>query len=305
MQRPARHTLTLIATALLAALGTTAHAQDPVERRAARVEQATAGRALAVVGQGSHRDAVARRMRDRGDDEATTASLVEVQRGAAAGGRTHVRLEQQVGGLSVHGSSVKATFNDRGEMVHMIDRLAKVPPAPPSSARINERQALDAAMARVHPRVSAAFTPTARSARSQRFAGGAFFHNDPEVTRVLLPQADGSLAEGFLVETWTQRGNLLDHTVVDGHGAVVSVERRTANDSYNVFPIDPGKGPQTILAGPGTGNAQSPSGWLSGTQRTFAITGNNVRAYLDAMPTTAPTTAAPPSPTATSPPRPT
>jgi hypothetical protein len=285
MQRQVRHSLSLIVGAMFMALGTATHAQDPNEHRAARVEQAVSGRALAQVGQGTHRDAVVRRMRERGEDAAAAASLVEVQRGLSSGGRMHVRLEQQVGGLTVQGSSVKAAFNESGELVHLVDRLANVPAGAPSAARINERQALDAAMAHVHPRVAVAFTAKGRTSKSQRFAGGAFFHNDPEVTRVLLPQADGSLAEGFLVQTWTQRGNLLDHTVVDGHGAVVSVERRTANDSYNVFAVDPGKGGQTIVSGPGTaGNPQSPSGWLSGAQRTIAISGNNVKAYLDANP---------------------
>lgn len=281
MQTPPRHRRALLTLALLSALAGSAWAEDPFEARAARLEQAPAGRALALVGLGTHRDAVARRMRERGDDEATTASLVEVHRGAGAGGRTHLRLEQQVGGLKVQGSSVKATFNDRGELVHLIDRLVRLPAGAPAAARVSERRALDAAMARVHPGVAPGFTPGARSGASQRFAGGSFFHRDPEVTRVLLPQADGSLAEGFMVQTWTQRGNLLDHTLVDGHGNVLSVERRTANDSYNVFPIDPSKGPQSLLPGPGAGNAQSPAGWLSGTQRSVAITGNNVAAYLD------------------------
>jgi hypothetical protein len=163
----------------------------------------------------------------------------------------------------------------------MIDSLAAVPGGAARASRVSERQALDAAMARVHPGVRIAFANGARAGKARRFAGGPFFHQDPEVTRVLLPQPDGSLAEGFLVQTWTQRGNLLDHTVIDGNGAVVSAERRTANDSYNVFPIDPGKTGQTIKSGPGAGNAESPAGWLSGTQRTFAITGNNVAAYLD------------------------
>lgn len=281
MTRSIPFSLSLMAVSLLGALASAAQAQSPGEARAARIEQAQSGRALAVVGLGTHRDAVVRRLRERGDDEPTASSLVELRRGAGASGRTHLRLEQRVGGLRLHGGSAKATFNERGELLHLIDRLVKVPGGAPARAGINERRALDLAMARVHPGVGPGFKPGARTFDSQRFSGGSFFHHDPEVTRVLLPQADGSLAEGFLVETWTQRGNLLDHTVVDGQGRVVSVERRTANDSYNVFLIDPAKGPQTLVAGPGAGNAQSPAGWLSGTQRTFAITGNNVATYLD------------------------
>jgi hypothetical protein len=120
------------------------------------------------------------------------------------------------------------------------------------------------------------------SGHTTQFKGGSFFHNDPTVTKVFIPQADGSLAEGFLVQTWTSKGNLLDHTLVGGQGEVISVERRTANDSYNVFRIDPAKTPQTVTAGPGAGNVQSPSGWLTtAAQTTVNIKGNNVNAYLD------------------------
>jgi hypothetical protein len=194
-------------------------------------------------------------------------------------------MEQQVGGLTVYGSSVKSTFNARGELVHLIEKVVPVTDAAPKAAAIGERQALDAAMARVHPDVRVAFAAGAKAGKSVRFAGGAFFHEAPDVTRVLVPQADGSLAQGFLVQTWTQRGNLLDHTLVGGDGAVLSVERRTANDSYNVFAEDPGKGPQAIVNGPAAGASQpSPNGWLlAGTQNTIKINGNNVSAYLDAV----------------------
>jgi hypothetical protein len=197
---------------------------------------------------------------------------------------THVRLEQQVGGLTVYGSSVKSTFNQRGELIHQIEKVVPVPASAPKAAAISERQALDAAMAAVHPDARVSFAPGSRaSAQSMRFAGGAFFHEAPQVTRVLVPQEDGTLAQGYLVQTWTQRGNLLDHTLVAGDGAVLAIERRTANDSYNVYAIDPAKSPQVVVSGPGAGNAQSPSGWLgTGAQTTFTISGNNVSSYLDA-----------------------
>ena len=84
-----------------------------------------------------------------------------------------------------------------------------MPAAAPAPASINERQAFDAAMALIHPDVRAGFQPGARAGQTMRFGGGSFFHQDPTVTRVLVPQADGTLAQGFLVETWTQRANLL------------------------------------------------------------------------------------------------
>ena len=221
-------------------------------------------------------------MRNRGANDATAQSLVAVSSGRSKFGRTHVQLEQQVGGLTVYGSSVKAAFTNRGELVHVIEKLAAVPASASAAASINERQALDAAMARVHPGVQANFVPGPRVGQTQRFSGGAFFHNDPEVTRVLVPQANGSLAQGFLVQTWTQAGNLLDHTLVGGDGAVLKVERRTASDSYRVFVEDPAKTPQAIVVGPAPGGA-SPLGWLfAGAQNTIDIDGNNVSAYLDA-----------------------
>lgn len=284
MQPTHRFSHTALVGALLLALSASAWSQaasyaEPL----AQVVRASAGQVLGSATAGQRLAAVASSMRNRGASESTAQSLVEVGGGASKFGRTHLRLEQQVGGLRVYGSSVKATFNERGELVHLIEKLAAVPAVAPKAAAIGERQALDAAMARVHPDVRTSFVAGARAGQTQRFAGGRFFHNDPEVTRVLVPQDDGSLAQGFLVQTWTRRGNLLDHTLVAGDGAVLSVERRTANDSYNVFLIDPRKGPQAIVAGPGTGNLQSPSGWLgTAAQTTVNISGNNVSAYLDA-----------------------
>jgi hypothetical protein len=151
------------------------------------------------------------------------------------------------------------------------------------NASIVEHQALRAAMDRVHPGEKSALVQGTSSGRTTPFKGGSFFHNDPTVTKVYIPQADGSLAAGFVVQTWTSKGNLLDHTLVSGQGEVISVERRTANDSYNVFRIDPSKTPQSVVAGPGAGNAQSPAGWLTtAAQTTVNIKGNNVNAYLDA-----------------------
>ncbi|HSC62107.1 MAG TPA: M36 family metallopeptidase [Caldimonas sp.] len=248
----------------------------------ARVVRAAPGQALARAAQASRRAAVQESLRNRGASDATAGSLVEVDGGVSKFDRTHVRLQQQVAGQVVYGTSVKATFNERGELVHLIEKVAPVPSTAPTPASIDERQALDAAMALVHPDVRAGFQPGPRAGQTLRFRGGSFFHEDPSVTRVLVPQPDGSLAQGFLVETWTQRANLLDHTLVGGDGTVLAVERRTASDTYNVFTVDPSKTPQTAVAGPGAGNVESPSGWLgSGAQTTININGNNASAYLD------------------------
>lgn len=252
--------------------------------RAARVHRAGPEQALTLPSQASPAAVVAAFLRARGAAaDATVASFTEASSGEGKGGLRHVRLQQRVGGLVVHGNYLKATLGTRGELLHLIDRSVPVGSAPPRPAAVGERQALLAAMARVHPGVQAAFGNGAAAGEALRFAGGSFFHEDPQVTRVLVPQGDGGLAEGFLVQTWTQRGNLLDHTLVAGDGSVISVERRTANDSYNVFAVDPGKSSQSVVSGPAPNPlAPSPNGWLSGTQKTTAITGNNVSAYLDA-----------------------
>jgi extracellular elastinolytic metalloproteinase len=280
MPHTLQHSLIAVAWAAALALSTDVLAQA-APGQAARVLHAPPGQALTAPSAAAPAAIVAGLLRSRGGPDLAT-SLTTLSDGPGASGLRHVRLQQTVNGLPVHGATLKAALNARGEVLHLIDRSVEPGAAAPRAARIDERQALAAAMARVHPGVSARFGAGVRDGAVQRFAGGTFFHNDPEVSRVLLPQAGGGLAEGFLVQTWTQRQNLLDHTVVDGNGLVVSVERRTANDSYNVFPIAPGKGPQTVVPGPGAGNAQSPSGWLAGTQTTLAIHGNNVSAYLDA-----------------------
>jgi hypothetical protein len=285
MQRSARPSRTALVSALLLALSASAWSQaSSFAAPQAQVARAAPGQALARSYGASHASAVADAMRARGASDLTARSLVEIGGGQAKTGLTHVRLEQQVGGLTVYGSSIKSTFTQRGELIHQIEKVVPVPATAPKAAAISERQALDAAMAAVHPDARVSFAAGARaSAQSMRFAGGAFFHEAPQVTRVLVPQEDGTLAQGYLVQTWTQRGNLLDHTLVGGDGAVLAIERRTANDSYNVYTIDPTKSPQAIVAGPGAGNAQSPSGWLgTGAQTTFAINGNNVSSYLDA-----------------------
>lgn len=78
--------------------------------------------------------------------------------GAARGrGLTHLRLEQEVGGLRVHGAYVKAAVTHLGELVHVVDRLAASDRrvAPAGSARRR----------RWTPRSSTSATGPARAAR--------------------------------------------------------------------------------------------------------------------------------------------
>ncbi|MBL9126991.1 MAG: M36 family metallopeptidase [Verrucomicrobiales bacterium] len=222
-------------------------------------------------------------LRAKGVSPTVLASLRPIEEFATRGtGRRHVRLEQEVQGLRVYGAYVKAALNDRGELVHLIDASASVPPnlIPPT---VGEPAALATALEHLHPEAPRGLRSSGRSGNTTSFAGDAkFFHREPTVTRVAIPMSDGSLQTGFLVETWTRTGNLLDHTLVGSDGAVLRTERRTSNDRYNVFVEDPSKNAQAVVEGPGSGSLLSPAGWLgAGTQSTLNISGNNVRSYLD------------------------
>lgn len=198
---------------------------------------------------------------------------------AGRGGITHVRLEQRAGALRVHGAYARVAVSPDGEVLQLIDHLAPAG-APPRPAQIGAREALAAALTALGRPVDLGGVERVQGNLTQLAARGDF-HRSPSVELVAYLAADG-LRQGYLVETWTGRDNLLDHTLVGGDGAVVSTERRTNHDSYHVFVEDPSKGSQTTVAGPGAGNAQSPSGWLAGAQTTINITGNNAHAYLDA-----------------------
>ena len=180
-------------------------------------------------------------------DQMTLVSQTSTVRGVS-----HLRFEQQVGGLRVYGAYVKAAINDRGELVHVIENLAPAG-ALPRPATISSTDALRTAMT------------------EQGFENSGEFYRTPNVERVAY-RAGNKLEQGFLVETWALRGNQLDHTLIGRDGQVISTELRTANDSYNVFTEDPDKGAQGVVAG---------NNWLSGTQTSQNISGPNVHAYLD------------------------
>lgn len=270
-----------LVAALMSAGLALAQAPLALDRSAAQVTRAAAGRALTPPSAAAPADIVAGHLRGQGRADAVLASLRTARSGAGAHGVTHLRIEQVVDGLTVHGAYLKAAVNARGELVHVIDRLAAV--SAPAPSRIDALTALRTAMASVHPTQSTTFRRSGEQGNVASFDGGAFFHTAPTVTAVAVPMSNGTLARGWLVQTWTQQTNQLHHTLVSGDGRVLDIENRTASDSYNVFAEDPGKGPQTVVSGPApAGGAPSPAGWLgAGTQTTIKISGNNVNAYLD------------------------
>jgi extracellular elastinolytic metalloproteinase len=211
---------------------------------------------------------VAQFLRAQGRDEATSASLIETSRGPARGGITQVRFEQRVGGLPVYGTYAKAAIATDGVLRSLVENVA-APPAALVATGIDEPQAIAAAIANLYPNVDT--------------SAAGFFRAAPRAARVAVPKGAGAMSVGFVVQTWTERGNQLHETLVDGNGAILGVESRTNNDTYNVFTKNPFTTPQQPVAGPGSGNAQSPIGWLAGAQGSTHIRGNNANTYLDVV----------------------
>jgi hypothetical protein len=210
------------------------------------------------------------------------ASLVVVSESPnARTGVRDVRFEQRAAGLWVYDTYVRAALTAAGEVLQIIDATVAVPRAV-SGPRASAQQALGAALRHLHPEFPGTPAVRGQNGNATTFAGGPFFHSDPIVTRVAVPLTDGTIRPGFLVETWTEQRNLLNHTLINGEGAVLAVEPRTVRDSYNIFPVSPTVSGQQVVSGPAPGGTESPSGWLfAGTQNSINIAGNNVRAYLD------------------------
>lgn len=204
---------------------------------------------------------------------------------AGLGGVTHVRFEQTVEGLRVYGAYVKAAIGARGELLQVIEKVA-TPSGAPLPATATERDALSAAFGELGYQLAVP-AQHGGAGNLRTFERGTVFHIEPSVERVAYIDQD-TLRQGYLVQTWSARGNQLDYTLVGGNGKVVSTERRTNNDRYNVFVEDPGKAAQTVITG---GGVESPSGWLgTGAQTTHDIAGNNAHSYLDTDANNAPDT---------------
>ncbi len=174
-------------------------------------------------------------------------------------GAKHVQMEQSIDGRPVYGAYVKASVDAKGRLLSVIDNTVD-DDALITRTSLTTNGALEAAL-------------------GHRYGKGARpdFYRAPIVTPVMVPTTDGGVEEGFLVETWEKKSNALWHTVIGASGAVSFEESRTNTDSYFIFPIHPGSTSQTVVSGPGAGNAQSPAGWVTSN----TTIGNNVDAYLD------------------------
>jgi extracellular elastinolytic metalloproteinase len=214
---------------------------------------------------------------DRGVDADTLKSLVPANEHLSSTGVTHTRYDQTAQGLPVYGSYAKAAFDATGRLVHLIDNTVTVRRGTlVRPALVDEAVALKAALEHHYPGFREHLIPARVDGLVTSFEPTHFFFQAPTVSRVAVPFRNGELREGFLVETW-DRDNMLWHTVVGGHGEILSQELRTASDTYKIFPDHPGNSTQTVVSGAGSGNAQSPNGWVA----TNTTIGNNVDAYLD------------------------
>jgi extracellular elastinolytic metalloproteinase len=258
--------LAVLAIGALAAAGLTAIA--PTASGAAKPHAVDAqtrvhwsnGKALGAASDQGAAAAVRGYLAGHGLDVATADSL----RGTGAWttrGVTFLRLQQYAGGLRVVDSDVKAALDSRGRIISVVENAS--PAKTPIAASVTAGQARSAAIDSIYHGRAVSYLQA------------------PSVERVAIPMSDGSLAEGFQVSTWDS-DNQLRETVVDGSGAVVRSELRTAEDGYKIFPKDPDKTPQTLVSNPADAQA-SPQGWLTGLgQHVDDITGNNAHAYLDA-----------------------
>ncbi len=217
-------------------------------------------------------------LKKRGADKATLGS-VKADGAWTYRGVTHLRLVQRVEGLRVYGGEAKASFNAKGQLIHLVDFTVKVRDV--RAARAGSDAALRAASKSLFPKRAVTLRRTGTHGATTTYARGSKYYMAPRVERVLVPTRKG-LAEGFLVDTWDAKSNKYYSTLVSGRGSVISHELRTAKDSYNVFTENPDATPQAVVPGPGNGNDESPAGWLLPVrQLSTNITGNNVHAYLD------------------------
>ena len=132
--------LGVVVAILAAAVPVVTAGAAELDRSAARVTQATAGKPLTAASRATPEAIVAGYLRSNGRAPAVLSSLRTVDKSTGANRVTHLRMEQVVDGLKVQGAYVKAAINSRGELVHVIDRTVAV--SNPAPSRISAAQAV-------------------------------------------------------------------------------------------------------------------------------------------------------------------
>ena len=257
--------LVLSASLMAIAAGTTTSAMAQGEPLLFS-EEATIEKGTALKGakRATPEASLAARQRSKGMDDATIASLVKTADFVASDGKRFARFEQRIDGLRVHGGFARVAFDADGEVMQIMERVAVKGRV--GKARISADDAIEIA-------VEDAFGVASGEAD--------FFFQEPSAEKIIVARNKNRLEEGFLVSVWSREDNQLYAVVVNANGKVIDKELRTNSDRYRVYLDSPNEGGQVIVNGPGSGNTESPSGWLSGSQTTRIIAGNNVRAYLD------------------------
>jgi len=265
----------LLGIVVASSVGVGAAQAQPPSVPEARIAQSTTGAKLTAPSSAAALSILGAYLRSRGHSDATVQSMTLVSENRVERtGVTHLRLEQRAGGLQVYGVYVKASLSPRGELISVIENLVAVPASSAVQGQIGGSQALRVALRHLYGDSVVPPGLARREGDTEVFARTPFFHKEPRVTPVAVPRGDGLLGVAYLVETWSQKGNQLHHTLVGGGGEIRGVENRTASDSYNVFKVSPGASSQTTESGDGT--------WLLPVaQTTVNIKGNNVNAYLD------------------------
>ena len=188
-----------------------------------------------------------------GRDAATVNSLrVGRQMSAGGSGVTVIDFTQQLAGLAVYGARVRAVFNADGDLIAMSENLATAGPV--MAPGIGARPALDAALAGLHPGQGVGLSQAGTVGNRVSFGGNSFFHRNPTATLVVVPMPGGALQAGFLVETWSQRTNQLNHSIVGGNGQVLARISQTHLGGVSSGADEPGCGSICVAlrqSGPG------------------------------------------------------
>ena len=267
-----RQLLSALFIILVLAWGTVASAQDQARDfspDSARVYRAAAGESLAPPSGGSPFDVVTGFLRGQGRSDATANSLVlESSSTNGRSGVTHTRLRQQVAGMTVYGTYVRVSATD-GRLVSVAENLAPITPAALVLAQITQAEALAAVLAEWYPTFTETLPEISTIGNTTEFDGGTFFFQNPTVTRVVVPMANGALHGGYLVATWDDDDNMLRHTVVGRTGRILAVQDRTSAHSYFIYDPHPEASTEQLAVGS--------DAWVAGA----TTSGPNVIAYLD------------------------
>jgi extracellular elastinolytic metalloproteinase len=254
--------------------GGTAVAQDDLidlSAQSARADRANRSGRLAPAGQS--RFETLRSFLQARHDESTLRDLLPLKEHESSGVE-HVTFGQQVAGLDVYGTYLRASFRANGDLVSVVENLVSTARAL-RPAQVGPEVALRVVLDRFYPGVA---SPREISSVGNvvTFARVGSLDHEPTVTRTALPLRGRALDSGYLVVTW-DRTNQLRHTIVSGRGQILYEQLRTNRESYRIFPNHPGVTPQELVVDPADPLA-SPLGWLGASTTT---TGNNVDAYLD------------------------